>query len=128
MRERASTKLRSTTDANAVGRQPTKAHTAVSASQSTSSRSSTRTSQRGGTRPAVCAPNATRRMPSVWTFVLVLHLVAFAGGDVTAVVSAPTEDGCWRVRNAVIEAMGKTRDGRLNLNGSVSPCRPPQEP
>ena len=54
--------------------------------------------------------------------------MTFAGGDVKATVEVPTEDGCWRVRNMVIEAMGKARDGRLNHNGTISPCHPPAEP
>jgi hypothetical protein len=55
----------------------------------------------------------------VWTFVLVLHLVSF-GGDVRATIQTNDEDSCWRVRAAVLRALG----GAANINGRVEGCKP----
>ena len=55
----------------------------------------------------------------MWTFVLVLQLISF-GGEVRATIQTANEDSCWRIRQALIRALG----GIENINGRVEGCRP----
>ena len=59
----------------------------------------------------------------MWTFLLVLQLVSF-GGEVRATIQTTGEDACWRIRAALIRALG----GVDNINGRVEGCRPAGPP
>ena len=59
----------------------------------------------------------------MWTFILVLQLISF-GGEVRATIQTNDEMSCWRIRQALIRALG----GIENVNGRVEGCRPAGPP